>query len=82
MSTQLEVKPINLETNSDLVHWSCCIETPEPRYLSLCGLDLSDQNEASPETEVDCVVCVDMSKHGKCPRFGVCLGGLRDGVIR
>jgi hypothetical protein len=62
-TTALVESPTN-NGPTDTVHWWCC----NP-HIGLCGTDLTNTPEVDDDTDVTCVVCLDLD-HQPCPHCG------------
>lgn len=62
--------PVEGTFDPDIAHLVCCDD--DLGHVALCGTDVRDLPWGGGPEETDCVVCVDLSNVGVCPRYGRC----------
>lgn len=69
MALKVLDKPVDSDTEIDLVHFYCPNCYPEST-VSYCGIPLNGHFEEEPADETECVVCNDIEWCPKCDGYG------------
>lgn len=68
MSVVVELSPAPSDTFEEETHIVCCDNTDH----ALCGTMVAGDGFLADETNISCIVCLDLDEANYCPYTGLC----------